>query len=110
MKLAESVVAWTPATANSPTAGIVRVGPIVEPGQQDWTTSFACTGGGAYIGVRKLSEIEAVAWIFIEFHLLVARDRIPVDKVHEAFLGIDDFGRNIPQTSRPQKKPKLCVG
>ena len=105
MKLAESVIAWTPATANSSTAGMVRVGPIVEPGQPDWTTSYACTGGGAYIGVRKLSEIETVAWTFIEFHLLVARDRIPVHNAHEAFLGIDAYVNNLPLDMRPTQKP-----
>jgi len=104
MKLAESVIAWTPATASSATAGKVRVGPIVKPGEQDWTAAYLCTGGGAYIGVRKLSEIEAVAWTFIEFHLLVARDRIPPHKAHEAFLAIDEYIGNIPPDMRPAQK------
>lgn len=57
--------------------------------------------------MRKLSETEAVAWTFIEFHLLVARDRIPVHKAHEAFLAIDEYVSNIPPDMRPYKKTSV---
>jgi hypothetical protein len=102
MKLAESVIAWTPATADSPTTGMVRVGALIKPDQEDWTASYLCTGGGAYLGVRKLSKPEAVAWTFIEFHLLVARDGIPVDRAHNAFLAIEEYVDNIPPDMRPK--------
>ena len=105
MKLAESVIAWTPATLDSPTAGKVRVGPLIRPGEEDWTKSYFSTGGGAYVGVRKLSEVEAVAWTFMEFHVLVTRDGIPPHRVHEAFLAIDEYVANIPPDMRGDENP-----
>lgn len=100
MKLAEMMIAWTPIGIDSPTAGMVRVGPLINPGERDWSKEFLSTGGGAYVGVRKLSEVEAVAWTFIEFHTLVARDGIDPQKAHEAFLSIDEYVANVAPDMR----------
>ena len=95
MKISETLIAWTPATANSPTAGTVKVGPLIKAGTQDWAAPYLMTGGAAYTAVRKLSGIDAVARVFIEFNTLVARDGLPVGEVHEAFLAIDEYATHI---------------
>ena len=33
--------------------------------------------------------------LFIEFHTIVVRDRIPVDAAHREFLKIDEYRRRI---------------
>ena len=96
MKVAEALIAWTPnyATEN-PTAGTIKVGPLLRRGDADWAEPFLFTGGAKYSAVRKLKGREAVANIFIEFNTLVARDGLSPQLVDEAFLVIDEYAENI---------------
>ena len=81
MNVAEAMIAWTPIHATkTPSAGTLKVGPLLQPGDADWTRPFLYTGGASETHVRALTGRKAVARIFIEFNTLVARDGSPFDE------------------------------
>jgi hypothetical protein len=95
VKLAEAIIAWTPARAPNTRAGQVQIGRLVPKDQHEWTALYTHTGGAANRAVRQLSGSEAVARTFIEFHTLVMRDGIDPRTAHEAFLVIDEYAMHI---------------
>jgi hypothetical protein len=98
MKAHEALIAWTPNTSGwreRATAGQVKVGPLIDADNVDWTNPFSHTGGAAYIQRRKLRGAESVAKLFIDFHTLVVRDGIESQVAHEAFLMIDEYAESI---------------
>jgi hypothetical protein len=95
MKIAEALIAWTPAGVESPRAGQVQIGRLVGTDQHEWTASYTHAGGAANRAVRQLSGAEAVARTFVEFHTLVTRDGIDPRTAHEAFLVIDEYTTHI---------------
>ena len=94
MNAHEALIAWTPAHRNDdPTAGTVKVGPLMSDDMSDWTDSYAYTGGAAYQNRRDLRGDASLKMLFVDFHTLVVRDGIEPQKAHEAFLIIDDYAK-----------------
>jgi hypothetical protein len=92
MKARDALIAWTPATSeNSPTAGRVKVGRLLERNDPDWTKPYERTGGAAYAATRRLDGDASALALFIDFHTLVVRDDIEPAIAHEAFLVIDEY-------------------
>ena len=107
MNVAEAMIAWTPIHATKTTsAGTLKVGPLLQPGDADWTRPFLYTGGASETHVRALTGRKAVARIFIEFNTLVARDGLSPQLVHEAFLVIDEYADNISPDMPGSRWPK----
>ena len=76
----EALVAWNPVSSDLPA---VAVGPLRREGQPDWSFTYQCTGGAAYVGWRKHSDPEkACLWLFSE---LTAGYKIAPAVVEEAF-------------------------
>ncbi len=44
---------------------------------------------------EKARRMAMVAMVFIHFHTLTARDGIPPDMAHRAFLAIDEYRRHM---------------
>ncbi|MGC2786155.1 MAG: hypothetical protein WA397_20450 [Roseiarcus sp.] len=54
------------------------------------------TGGAAEIALRKCTdEYKRDMMLFIEFHTIVVRDKVPVEAAHRAFLAIDEYRDRI---------------
>lgn len=107
MKAAEALIAWTPSRmVDNPTAGQVKIGPLFQRElHNDWSAPYAKSGGAANVFWREIEGWEAVAFVFIEFNTLVARDGIPPEVAHEAFLNIDEYAERIsPEMSGARKR------
>jgi len=93
MKYREALIAWTPNT------GQIRVGPLLREGDPDWTAhpiKYVSKGGAAFTVLRRCENATLRdLMLFIEFHTIVVRDRIPVDAAHREFLKIDEYRRRI---------------
>jgi hypothetical protein len=93
MKYQEALVAWTPGTDQ------VRVGHLIQRGEGDWTNHpvhYRFTGGAAYTALRECEDKTLRdMMMFIEFHTIVVRDRVPAEAVHKAFLAIDEYRQRI---------------
>jgi hypothetical protein len=90
------VIAWTPGTS------MIRVGPLIPSGADtDWTehpVRYWCTGGAAFTALRECTDRTLRdMMLFIEFHRIVVRDKVPVDAAHEAFLAIDEYRERVTQ-------------
>ncbi len=54
------------------------------------------TGGAAYVELRNCEDKHKHdMMLFIEFHTIVVRDRVPIDAAHKAFLAIDEYRERI---------------
>lgn len=97
MKAAEALIAWTPAHIEGhATAGQVKVGNLLsQENPKDWSRPYLMTGGAAEVRRRELEGWEAVAFVFIEFNTIVARDGVDPKVAHEAFLAIDEYAERI---------------
>ena len=106
MKAAKALVAWTPVDyKNNPTAGQIKIGPLLREGQPDWSEAYMFSGGASESHRKTMDGWEAVAFVFIEFNTIVARDGIPVEAAHEAFLNIDEYAEYIaPDLPGARKK------
>jgi hypothetical protein len=93
MKWQEALVAWNPGTDQ------IRVGPLIGENDADWTDHpirYRMTGGAAYRALRDCKDkAKRDMMLFITFHEIVVRDRIPIAAVHEAFLAIDEYRQRI---------------
>jgi hypothetical protein len=88
VKVSEALIAWNPGTDQ------VRVGPLIQEGQADWTdhpVSYACTGGAAYGHVRLLEGPDALRHVMSEFLNLVVHNRVDPQAAHRAFMEIDEY-------------------
>lgn len=98
MKAKDALIAWTPNFDHedgNPTKGQVRVGPLLEDGDPDWTYGYSMTGGAAYTARRDMSEWEQIAMVFIEWQTMVFGYKIDPAVAHEAFLAIDEYRQRI---------------
>jgi hypothetical protein len=93
MKAHEALIAWTPTFRDSPTAGQVAVGTL--RGGHEWTKPYTTSGGAAYTATRQLRGEASALMLFIEFHTIVVRDGLDPQKVHQAFLKIDEYAERI---------------
>ena len=93
MRYREAMIAWTPGTEE------VRVGPLLRPGDANWTRhpiNYLRTGGAAFLEPQEQTDAAVrEMMLFIEFHTIVVRDRVPIDAVHREFLKIDEYRRRI---------------
>ena len=97
MKLAETMIAWTPRhdfLADRPTFGRVEAGP--HPDRGGWSRAFFSTGGACMSDWREADEAGRLALLFILFNTLVIRDEIDPAEAHRAFLAIDEYRAAIP--------------
>jgi hypothetical protein len=93
MKFQDALVAWTPGTDQ------IRVGPLLWPGDPDWTERpirYRCTGVAAYRAIREYeNKLLRDMMLFIEFNKIVVRDQVPVAAAHAAFMAIDEYRERI---------------
>ena len=94
MKYQEALIAWTPQTDH------IRVDRLLQSyDEPDWTESpirYAYTGGAAYSGLRDCTDkLKRDMMLFIEFHAIVVRDKIPIEAAHREFLKIDEYRERI---------------
>lgn len=93
MKYQEALIAWTPNT------DLIRIGPLLRYNVVDWTNhpiDYTMTGGAAYSELRACkNKALRDMMLFIEFHTIVVRDKIPVQVAHKAFLAIDEYRDRI---------------
>jgi hypothetical protein len=96
MKITEADVIWTPADADVPTAGAVRVERHLSGWQRTprdrWMQAasafdFGCSSNG--------DPIRQLLSLFILFNTITVRDGIEFAKAHDAFLAIDEYRRAI---------------
>ena len=76
MKLADALIAWSPATSR------VRIGPAPQPSGVDWTVWPA-----AYARKRRGSEVADIQALMTE----IVTDGVPPAAVHRAFLLVDEY-------------------
>ena len=97
MKARDALIAWTPPShKESPTAGQVRVGALIDRASaKDWAAVYDCTGGAAHMERRTLDDTTSTLMVFVDFHTLVVGDGMDPKVVHEAFLAIDEFAEHI---------------
>ncbi len=107
MKAHEALIAWTPANLHTPTSGQVKVGPLLNEGEYDWTWPYSFSGGAALTRVRKLRGGESIAQLFIDFHTLVVRDGIAPEEAHKEFLAIDEYAERISADIKGSRNPDL---
>lgn len=104
MKASEALIAWTPdraAYSAKGTRGQIRVERLGEtPGSGRWTKPYAFTGGAAFVARRKLTGMDAVALVFIDFNTIVVRDGIDPQVAHTTFLAIDEYAERISADMR----------
>jgi hypothetical protein len=76
-----------------------QIGPLIETGASDWTEHpirYECTGGAFSTRLRKCEDKTLRdLMLFIEFHKIVVRDKIPIDAAHREFLKIDEYQERI---------------
>lgn len=106
MKASEALIAWTPADYGTPTAGTVKVGPLIEVGKRDWSDPYAYTGGASIVERREMVGAEAQLWVFTDFHTIVVRDGIKPEVAHEAFLAIDEYAYGISPDIEGARDPE----
>jgi hypothetical protein len=72
---------------------------LLRTGDGDWTRypiRYRFSGGAAWRALRKCQDKnQRDMMLFIEFHSIVVRDRVPVDAAHKAFLAIDEYHERI---------------
>lgn len=96
MKANEALIAWTPTFfEDSPTVGQVKVGPLLQEGDPDWTRPYQFTGGASLVDRRSLRGDASTKMLFVDFNTLVVRDGISPRAAHEAFLVIDEYATTI---------------
>jgi hypothetical protein len=90
----KALIAWSPARGpqrSEATRGRVKIGPLLEEGDEDWTAPYVCTGGAAWTAQRTRTGPALIARLFIDFHTLVVLDGIDPLVAHNAFLAIDEY-------------------
>jgi len=97
VKLMESMVAWDPRTDR------IRVGPW--PDKRGWSDDYLYTTGACELRRHDMSDVKQQQMMFIDFHTIVVRDKVPVDVAHFEFRKIDEYrqliSRNIPGAEGP---------
>jgi hypothetical protein len=97
MKITEADIIWTPAAADVPTAGAVRVERHLSGWQRTprdrWMPAAEAWGLGC--ARIKGDPIRRLLSLFILFNTITVRDGIEVAKAHNAFLAIDEYRRAI---------------
>jgi hypothetical protein len=73
MKAADTLIAWNGAYGkddfmprNSAPPGSIALGPLQTEDEPDWTHGYACTGGAAYGGRRKLFGLPQQHHVFLD--------------------------------------------
>ncbi|HWC63641.1 MAG TPA: hypothetical protein VG501_08465 [Rhizomicrobium sp.] len=110
LKLSEAIIAWSPIDAKGKfkkTAGQVRVGPLIEPTEQDWTADYASTGGAAFIAVRRLRGGEAKIHVLKEFVKLVTWHGIDPEIAAQALSNIEEFAGAFDEHRRPSERKTI---
>jgi hypothetical protein len=81
----------------------VKVGPLLQEDDGDWTRPYRMSGGAAKIETRKQKGKESALMAFIEFNTLVVRDHVDPQAAHREFLNIDEYAERVsPEIARQQ--------
>lgn len=91
MKLRDALIAW------NPNSDEIEVGPLLYDGDADWTTSYAYTGGAAYVVVRGLSGDMARLRVMSTFIGIIVRDGVSPAAAHREFIKIEEYRASIPE-------------
>jgi hypothetical protein len=105
MKFREALIAWTPHTDR------IRVGPLIEAGERDWTESYEYTGGAAFVRLRRCKDQNIINMrLFTDFHAIVVRDKVPVAAARREFLKIYEYRQLIaPDIPGADLSPGMSV-
>ena len=96
MKYQEALIAWTPHTDK------ITVGHW--PDTTGWKNEYASTAGACYPHIREINNaFKRDLMLFLDFHAIVVRDKVPVEAAHTAFLEIDEYRKRIAQEVRGAK-------
>ena len=93
MKYRDCMIVWTPtidSQANKPTAGRIELGPH-PPRNDDWGKNTAYSGGCCFLDRKRYPRWQQVAMMLTDFHQIVVRDGLDPQRVHAAFLAIDEY-------------------
>jgi hypothetical protein len=110
LKLAEAIIAWSPVGARGKfrkTAGQVRVGPLIEAEEPDWTADYASTAGAAYIAVRRIRGAQAKLYVLREFFKLVTYYGLDPEIATQAFSNIEEFELAVDETHPPNERKTI---
>jgi hypothetical protein len=95
MKAAETLIAWNDAEPNQPDGcgppGSIGIGPLLIPGEDDWTRRYGNTSGAAEYKRRDQSGVVLERELMSDWYMLVYSYGLHPYLVHRAFLLIDEF-------------------
>jgi hypothetical protein len=92
LKMQEALIAWNPG------ANQIRVGPLSERENFDWTVApirYLHTAGAAHRSVRDMDDAAARRYVLNLFNTLVIRDKVDPLAAHTALCGIYEFASSI---------------
>jgi hypothetical protein len=96
MKIIVADVIWTPADADVPTAGAIRVERHLSGWQRTPQDRWMPAASAFELGYEtKGDTIKQLLSLFILFNTITVRDGVNVAKAHNAFLAIDEYRRSI---------------
>jgi hypothetical protein len=102
MKYAKCVIAYN------------KSGPIEIQARQDqdirFNKNFDVYAGGIFAAVQTNTPEQNKARMLLEFITAVIRDNVPVDQVHKAFTGIDEYRAMLgieAEVAKRGPKPKI---
>jgi hypothetical protein len=76
------------------------------PNETGWSDRHFGTTGPCYHGRRDKPHWQQVAFMFVDFHMLVVDDGIDPQVAHQAFLAIDEYrptiSNHIPGATYPE--------
>lgn len=82
------MIAWTPAEGED--GGAIEIRRLTDD-WPTWSDRYRMSGGAAYALQRRMNAWRAVAFVMIEFHSIVMRDRVNIGRAHAEFMKIDEY-------------------
>lgn len=101
MKAHEAMIAWSGLDDDTPARGHVAMGRMFGEGQIDWVIGYATAGGHRITAKRHMRGAHSLVGLFKDFHYLVVDERLDPEKVHKAFLAIDEYADLFGETVGP---------
>ncbi|TPN86635.1 hypothetical protein FJ987_04640 [Mesorhizobium sp. CU2] len=97
MKANEALIAWSGLDDETPARGHVAIGRMIGEGQVDWVIGYASAAGHRIVAKRHMRGAHSLVGLFRDFHYLVVDERLDPEKVHRAFLAIDEYAELFGQ-------------
>jgi hypothetical protein len=124
MKAKNTLIAWNSINpldewehqARRAPPGSIAVGPLLEPGEQDWCRPYSSTGGAAFTSRQKLFGTPQQLEVLKDWYRLVYSYGIHPYIAHRAFLMIDEYQTAIknmgcgPAKDEPGHDPDVGYG